>query len=126
MSAEAITFTITPQSIVLAGSVLGALAALIGYFAKGVRFVDRQRTQDDDIHGIQDKHNNDIKALTEALRAEFSAINQEQQILTEGVLACLKGLSEQGCNGPVTKAIEVMEQHLNAKAHPSSDFNIKT
>ena len=126
MATEAITFIITPQTIITAGGVVGAIILLVGKFANGVRFVDRQRTQDDDIHNIQDNHDKDMKAMTEALRAEFSAINKEQQILTEGVLACLKGLSEQGCNGPVTKAIEVMEAHLNAKAHPSSDFNIKT
>ena len=121
-----VTITVTPQSVVLVGSVLGALGLIIGYFAKGVRFVDRQRTQDDDIHNIQATHDSDMKAMTEALRAEFSAINEEQQILTLGVLACLRGLSEQGCNGPVTSAITVMEEHLNAKAHPTkSDFTIK-
>ena len=126
MAAEAITLTISPQTILTASGVLGALALIIGYFAKGVRFVDRQKTQDEDLHGLQQQHEDDMKAMTEALRSEFSAINHEQEILTIGVLACLRGLSEQGCNGPVTKAIEVMEAHLNAKAHPSSDFNIKT
>lgn len=126
MAAEAITLTITPQTIITASGVVGALLLLVGYFAKGVRFVDRQRTQDEDLSGLQSKHETDMKAMTKALRDEFSAINHEQEILTIGVLACLRGLSEQGCNGPVTKAIEVMEAHLNAKAHPSSDFNIKT
>lgn len=123
---EPIVFTLSPESIILAGSIISALALIIGYFAKGVRFVDRQRIQDTDIQDIQSRHENDMKAMTEALRAEFSAINEEQQILTLGVLACLRGLSEQGCNGPVTSAIKVMEEHLNAKAHPTkSDFNIK-
>ena len=38
-------------------------------------------------------------------------------MLVYGVLACLKGLSEQGCNGPVTEAIGKFEKHLNEKAH---------
>ena len=44
-------------------------------------------------------------------------IKEEQSILTAGVLACLKGLKEQGCNGPVTEAIKKIEEHLNKEAH---------
>lgn len=44
-------------------------------------------------------------------------IKEEQTILTKGVLACLKGLKEQGCNGPVTHAIDEIEEHINKKAH---------
>ena len=32
-------------------------------------------------------------------------------------LACLKGLKEQGCNGPVTEALNKLEKHLNQAAH---------
>ena len=31
---------------------------------------------------------------------------RERKFLTQGVLACLKGLKEQCCDGPVTIAIE--------------------
>lgn len=34
-----------------------------------------------------------------------------------GVLACLKGLKEQGCDGPVIDAIERIEEHINKQAH---------
>lgn len=44
-------------------------------------------------------------------------IKEEQSILTKGVLACLKGLKEQGCNGPVTDAINHIEEHINKQAH---------
>ena len=47
----------------------------------------------------------------------ISAIKEEQSILTKGVLACLKGLKEQGCNGPVTEAIKQIEDHINEEAH---------
>lgn len=47
----------------------------------------------------------------------ISDMQDEQCLLTYGVLACLKGLSEQGCNGPVTEAINKIEKHLNLKAH---------
>lgn len=86
---------ITWQTIITAAAVLGAAAAVIAYFAKAVRWVDRQKRQD----------------------KELAAIKEEQTILTYGVLACLKGLKEQGCNGPVTEAINKIEKHLNQKAH---------
>lgn len=54
----------------------------------------------------QEKQDRDIKAIKE-----------EQTVLTQGILACLQGLHEQGCNGPVTAAIERIETHLNNQAH---------
>lgn len=44
-------------------------------------------------------------------------IKEEQSILTKGVLACLKGLKEQGCDGPVTFAIDEIQTYLNEQAH---------
>lgn len=49
--------------------------------------------------------------------SDIKAIKEEQSILTKGVLACLKGLKEQGCDGPVTEAIENIEEHINKQAH---------
>ena len=48
---------------------------------------------------------------------EIKAIMVEQSVLVHGVLACLMGLKEQGCNGPVTEAIEQIENHINKQAH---------
>ena len=48
---------------------------------------------------------------------EIRVIKEEQTILTKGVLACLKGLKEQGCDGPVTAAIVEIEDHINKQAH---------
>ena len=53
----------------------------------------------------QEKQDTDIKAIKE-----------EQFLLTQGVLACLKGLKEQGCDGPVTTAIKQLETHINKQA----------
>ena len=49
--------------------------------------------------------------------SDIKSIKEEQSILTKGVLACLKGLKEQGCNGPVTEAIEDIEEYVNKQAH---------
>ena len=48
---------------------------------------------------------------------EIKEIKEEQSVLTKGVLACLKGLKEQGCDGPVTSAIIEIEDYINKQAH---------
>ena len=48
---------------------------------------------------------------------ELSAIRKENTLLTYGVLACLKGLEEQGCDGPGHEAIDKIERDLNLRAH---------
>ena len=87
--------TLSWNTIIFASSVIAAAALLISYFAKVVRWVDKQKKQDDEIKSIKD----------------------EQAIIVYGVLACLKGLKEQGCDGPVIDAIEKIEKHLNVEAH---------
>ncbi|MDY3993551.1 MAG: branched-chain amino acid ABC transporter permease [Evtepia sp.] len=85
----------TAQTIITAGAVVGAAVALVSFFAKLVRWADRQKAQDKELQ--------DVKA--------------ELTLLTYGVLACLKGLKEHGCNGPVTEAVNKIEKHINQKAH---------
>lgn len=53
--------------------------------------------------------------------AEIEKMKAEQCLLTYGILACLKGLKEQGCNGPVTEAIIKIEKHINKQAHDQED-----
>lgn len=98
--------TITWQSVITAAAVVGAIIALVTYFSKVVRWVDKQAKQDEEIRQLRKHHEEDIKSLKD-----------EQTLLVYGVLACLKGLKEQGCNGPVTEAIGKYEKYLNQKAH---------
>lgn len=83
------------EIIIIIASVITALGTIIACFTTIHKWVLRQNKQDDDIRSIKD----------------------EQKILTTGVLACLKGLKEQGCDGPVTEAITSIEDHLNKEAH---------
>ena len=83
------------EIIIIVASVITALGTIIGCFATIHKWILRQNKQDDDIRSIKD----------------------EQKILTTGVLACLNGLKEQGCDGPVTEAIASIEDHLNKEAH---------
>lgn len=86
---------INAQTIIAAASVLGAVTALLGGLFAVYRWYQRQNKQDEDI----------------------KAMKEEMCLLTYGVLACLKGLKEQGCNGPVTVAIDKIEKHMNQEAH---------
>ena len=51
---------------------------------------------------------------------QWRAIHQsreEQTLICYGVRACLMGLIEQGCDGPVTEAINKIDKYLNQRAH---------
>ena len=98
--------TLTVQNIITAGAVLGAAGVIVGALVKLVHWMDRQKQQDTDIKDLRATHNADVADM-----------KQEQTLLVYGILACLKGLKEQGCNGPVTEAINKIEKHLNQKAH---------
>lgn len=86
---------ITANIIVTIASVITALGVIFGVVFAIYRWYLKQNKQDDDI----------------------KAIKEEQTLLTYGVLACLKGLKEQGCDGPVTTAINKIEKYINKQAH---------
>ncbi len=83
------------EKIITIASVITALGVILGALFNAYRWYLKNEEQD--------------KAIKE--------IKKEQSILTKGILACLKGLHEQGCNGPVTHAIEELEEHINEEAH---------
>lgn len=83
------------NTIITTASVITALGVIFGVIFAVYRWYLKQEKQDEDI----------------------KAIKEEQTLLTYGVLACLKGLKEQGCDGPVTTAIDQIEKHINKQAH---------
>ena len=98
--------TLNWQTIITASAVLAAVIAIVVNFAKVVRWVDKQKQQDGDIKSLRDIHISDMDHM-----------KKEQTLIVYGLLACLKGLKEQGCNGPVSEAIVNIEKHLNKRAH---------
>ena len=98
--------TLTGQTLITAAGVLAAVLSIAAAFAALVRWVDKQKKQDGDIKALQNKHD-----------ADMAAMKQELSLIIEGQLACLQGLQEQGCNGPVTAAVKKIETHLNKRAH---------
>lgn len=51
------------------------------------------------------------------LKQDSKDNKEENMILLKGQLACLKGLKEQGCNGPVTESIKEIEEYIIEKTH---------
>ena len=86
---------ITTNTIITAASVITTLVVIFSALFAVYRWYLRQGQQDREIKNIKD----------------------EQCLLVYGVLACLKGMKEQGCNGPVTEAINKIEKHINQQAH---------
>ena len=82
-------------TIITAASIISSLVVIFSAAIAVFKWVQRQAEQDRDI-----KHT-----------------KEEQALLTYGVLACLKGLKEQGCDGPVEEAISKIEKHINQAAH---------
>jgi len=91
--------TINAQTLITFAGVLAALGTIGGVIAWCVKFVDRQKKQD----------------------KEIAAIRKEQTLICYGIKACLQGLKEQGCNGPVTEALDKLDKHLNKAAHEDED-----
>lgn len=88
-------FTLNADVIIKIAGVITAVLAIFGVIFAVYRWYLKQNKQDTDI----------------------AALKKEMTLLTYGVLSCLKGLSEQGCNGPVTEAINKIEKHINQQAH---------
>ena len=83
------------ETAAAAGAALSGLLLLLTTYNRVYRWTLRQREQDE----------------------ELRAIRKENTLLTYGVLACLTGLEEQGCDGPVHEAIDRIEKDLNLRAH---------
>lgn len=90
---------ISAQTIITASSILAAVVAIFSVVFTVYRWYLKQNKQDE----------------------EIKSIKAEQCLLTYGILACLKGLKEQGCNGPVTDTIVRIEKHLNKQAHDQKE-----
>lgn len=88
-------FVINSNTVISLATLITALGAILGIVRWGVKYIDHDSEQD----------------------KELKAIRKEQTILCYGMSACLKGLMEQGCDGPVKEASEMLEKHLNKAAH---------
>ena len=100
------TIDLTLQTVAAAGAALTAVTAFSVAFARLCRWIDHQKQQDKDLAALRELHQSDTHAIRE-----------EQAVIIYGLLGALKGLREQGCNGPVKEAIDRIEKHINKEAH---------
>lgn len=83
------------DAVIKFAALMTACGVIGGVILWCVHFIDQQKKQD----------------------KEITTIRKEQTLICYGVLACLKGLKERGCNGPVTEALNKIEKYLNQAAH---------
>ena len=83
------------ESIKSLAALITALGTIGGLIVAVYKFYARQKKQDE----------------------ELAAMRSELQLICFGLKACLSGLHAQGCNGPVTEGLSLLDKHLNKKAH---------
>ncbi|WP_099469448.1 branched-chain amino acid ABC transporter permease [Konateibacter massiliensis] len=86
---------IDTNTIISIASLSGAIVAIFGLIFTVYKWFLKQEQQDKDIANIK----------------------EEQTLICYGMLACLEGLKQLNCNGPVTDARDRLEKHLNESAH---------
>lgn len=121
-------FYVDAQTIITAGAVVSALVLLGTWLFK---LYDKFKKVDENTKEItrvekdakereselEKRLDDKIEALKTMHQNDQGGIQEELTLLVYSVLACLKGLQEQGCDGPVSAAVEKLEKHLNQKAH---------
>ena len=127
------------ETIISAGKVLTAVTGFLALAWRLFRWVNHQKEQDQKMQDMENQHTKDIKALRSEMRESVkrleekhdrevhemkehsskstSSMQEELTLITYGLLACLQGLNEQGCDGPVAAAIDKINKYLNNKAH---------
>lgn len=82
-----------------------------------VKWYLKQEQQTDDIESLRNKEKDDIKHLNDMHAEDIRKLNEELCLITYALLACLDGLKQLHCNGPVSEAHNKLEKHLNMSAH---------
>lgn len=83
------------QLLITAAAAVSAVSVLCALAVKMVRFWLAQKSQD----------------------REIEHVKREMGVICYGVLACLDGLKQMGCDGNVTQAKNDLEKYLNQSAH---------
>ena len=86
---------VTASTIITLASLITAIVAIFTVIFKIHKWFLKQEKQDSEIQHLKD----------------------EQRIICTGVLACLDGLEQLGCNHSVPRAKEKLENHINEMAH---------
>ncbi len=107
----------TAEWIITAGALLTAVSGFVALAWKLFRWIDHQKEQDERVDKLEHEMKDGFKQIRAMHHADQDAAQTELTLVVFGLLACLKGLQEQGCDGPVTDAVNKIEKHINQKAH---------
>lgn len=108
---------ITTQTIITTAALLTALISIFTIVFKIHNWYLKQEQQDKMIEHLQEQQDKKIEHLKDAHNEDVYEIKAEQRIICEGLLACLDGLQQLGCNHSVPEAKKTLEKHLNKIAH---------
>lgn len=93
---------------------IGIITVIVGFFISIFKFYKSNFT--DKFFKIE-KRLDVLEQNDKNQDADIKESKEERLILLKAQLACLKGLKEQGCNGPVTQEITNIENYLINKSH---------
>ena len=102
---------ITIKQIVEGLSMLGILG---GFFFGIYKFIKKVML---DKIANNEKEIEKLKREVQEIKNDISADKEERLLLIKGQLACLKGLQELKCDGPVTQGIKDIEDYMLKKVH---------
>ena len=100
-------------TLAMVAKVVSVVSVLAGLIAALVTAIKRRAKEQEKVAELEQRIDED-EEKTATVR---KSCREEQALIIYGLLACLKGLQEQGCDGPVTIAINKIERHINIKAH---------
>lgn len=108
------------ENLIKISGVIISIATFINAVMTIVNFVGRTKKTTDTafdkkVKEVVEPMIEPIKKDVEDLKKESKLNEKERKLLLKAQLACLKGLKEQGCNGPVTESIEEIENYLIEK-----------
>jgi len=101
----------TIDLIALAGSI-SVILVLLGGFMKLYTPIKKQLNRMDRLERWTAKQQQDIESSKEG-----------RLVIISGVLACLEGLKEHGCNGCVNEAIHDIKKYMIVQAHRGVSYN---
>ena len=101
----------------IGGAIVGIALFIIAGYKLYDKLVDKLAALETRVDSLEKKHDEDIKNLRKEIQAEIKRLNSENRIIIKALKGCLDGLEQLNCNGEVSKAKEMIINHLNDTSH---------
>lgn len=112
---------INVEMLEAAAKAITALTVICSALVGVVKWYLKQKKLENDLEAQKKDSEEKIEELRNEHVKDINKIEEEACLHTYGILACLKGLQEKGCNGPVTEAIDKFEKYINKRAHDQEE-----